>query len=63
MLLFFLEPNMKVLKTYVNAEGISVTVYATAKARPTERTWRGNAKYSVANLGRKQLTTGSRGVA
>lgn len=54
---------MKVLKTYVNAEGVLVTVYATAAARPNEKTWRGNAKYSVANLGRKQLTTGSRGVA
>ena len=54
---------MKVLKTYVNSEGIKVTVYATAKPRSTERTWRGNAKFSVANLGRKQITTGSRGVA
>lgn len=54
---------MKVLKTYVNEDGILVTVYATAKARPNEKTWRGNAKYSVANLGRKQITTGSRGVA
>ena len=54
---------MKVLKTYVNAEGVLVTVYATAAARPNEKTWRGNAKYSVANLGRKQFTTGSRGVA
>ena len=54
---------MKVLKTYVNADGVKVTVYATAAARPGERTWRGNAKYSVANIGRKQLTTGSRGVA
>jgi hypothetical protein len=53
---------MKVLKTYVNADGVKVTVYATAAARPGERTWRGNAKYSVANLGRKQLTTGSRRV-
>lgn len=54
---------MKVLRTYYNSDGVLVTVYATAAPRPTEKTWRGNAKYSVANLGRKQLTTGSRGVA
>lgn len=54
---------MRVLETYVNVDGVKVTVYATAKPRGNERTWRGNAKYSVANVGRKQMTTGSRGVA
>ena len=53
---------MRVINTYVNEDGVKVTVYATAKARTTERTWRGNSKYSVANLGRKQMTTGSRKV-
>ncbi len=54
---------MKVLKTYVNADGVKVTAFATVAASSGERTWRGNAKYSVANLGRKQLTTGCRRVA
>lgn len=53
---------MKVLRTYYNPEGVLVTVYATAKPRYNERTWRGNEKYSVAFLGRKQVTTGSKKV-
>jgi len=54
---------MKVLKTYVNEDGILVTVYATAKARPSEKTWRGNSKYSISNMGRLQAVTGSRKVS
>ena len=54
---------MKVLKTYVNADGVKVTVYAMAAPRPAEKTWPADKKYSVANLGRKQMTTGSRRVA
>ncbi len=53
---------MKVLKTYLNSDGVLVTVYATAKPRPSEKTWRGNERYSVAFMGRKQVTTGSKKV-
>ena len=53
---------MRVINTYVNEDGVKVTVYATAKPRYNERTWRGNEKYSVAFLGRKQVTTGSKKV-
>jgi hypothetical protein len=62
MLLYCLEPDMKVLRTYYNSDGVLVKVYATAAPRPSERTWRGNEKYSVAHIGRKQITTGSKGV-
>lgn len=53
---------MRVLKTYLNSEGVTVTVYATAAARPSEKTWRGNSKYSISNIGRLQAVTGSRKV-
>lgn len=42
--------------TYTNSAGQTVTVYGMAKPRPSERTWRGAAKYSLANLGGKANT-------
>ena len=48
--------------TYTNAAGQTVTVYAMAKPRPSERTWRGAAKYSLANLGGKANTLRSSGL-
>lgn len=42
---------MRKPSTYTNAAGQTVTVYGMAKPRPSERTWRGAAKYSLANLG------------
>lgn len=48
--------------TYTNAAGQTVTVYGMAKPRPSERTWRGMAKYSLANLGGKANTLRSSGL-
>lgn len=47
---------MRKPSTYTNSAGQTVTVYAMAKPRPSERTWRGAAKYSLANLGGKANT-------
>lgn len=47
---------MKVVTKYFNEElGVFVSVLATRKARPTERTWPCN-KGSVSNLGSKRRT-------
>jgi hypothetical protein len=47
---------MKVVSKYFNEElGVFVSVLATRKARPTERTWPCN-KGSVTNLGGKRST-------
>lgn len=48
--------------TYTNAAGQTVTVYAMAKPRPSERTWRGMAKYSLANLGGKAVSLRAAGL-
>ena len=48
--------------TYTNAMGQTVTVYAMAKPRPSERTWRGAAKYSLANLGGKAVSLRAAGL-
>ena len=48
--------------TYTNAAGQTVTVYGMAKPRPSERTWRGMAKYSLANLGGKAVSLRNAGL-
>lgn len=53
---------MKVLKTYTDQDGVKITVYAPASPRPTERTWSPFAKYSIASIGAKAMSTGRRGV-
>ncbi len=52
---------MKALSTYVNSDGVTVTVYAMAKPRPSEKTWVGNSKYSIYQMGHQATATGSRG--
>ena len=48
--------------TYTNADGVTVTLYPMAKPRPSERTWRGMAKYSLANLGAKAVSLRAAGL-
>jgi hypothetical protein len=48
--------------TYTNSLGQTVTVYAMAKPRPSERTWRGAAKYSLANLGHQAASLRNAGL-
>ena len=52
---------MKKVSTYVNEDGVTVTVYAMAKPRPSERTWIGNSKYSIYQMGHVASSLGSRG--
>jgi hypothetical protein len=53
---------MKVLQSYVTSDGVKLTVYAMAKPRPNERTWKGASKYSVYQLGAQAAKTGRRGI-
>lgn len=48
--------------TYTNSLGQTVTVYAMAKPRPSERTWRGASKYSLRNLGGKAVSLRNAGL-
>lgn len=53
---------MKKIDSYVNECGVTVTVYASAKPRKTERTWIPNSKYSIYQMGHMAAATGKRGV-
>lgn len=53
---------MKKLSTYVDKSGVTVTVFGMAKPRKDEKTWSGNSKYSIANVGHQASSTGRRGV-
>jgi hypothetical protein len=48
----------KKLNSYINADGIKVTVFASAKPRKLERTWVPFVKYSIYNLGHQAVLTG-----
>ena len=51
----------KAINTYVNSEGVIVTVYAYRKPRSTERTWKA-IKGSLSNVGAKANTLVSLGL-
>ena len=51
----------KAINTYVNSEGITVSVYAYRKPRSTERTWPAT-KGSIFNTGAKSNTLVSIGL-
>lgn len=53
---------MKVLQSYLTSDGVKITVFASAKPRPNERTWTGNSKYSIYQLGHQAAKTGRRSV-
>jgi hypothetical protein len=51
---------MKVLQSYLTSDGVKITVFAPAKPRRNERTWSGNSKYSIFQLGHQAAKTGRR---
>jgi hypothetical protein len=51
----------KAINTYVNSEGVTVSVYAYRKPRTTERTWKA-IKGSIFNTGAKANTLVSLGL-
>ena len=53
---------MKKLSTYVDKSGVTVKVFEMARPRKDERTWVGNSKYSIANVGHQASSTGRRGI-
>jgi hypothetical protein len=49
---------MKVLQSYLTSDGVKITVFAPAKPRANERTWTGNSKYSIFQIGRQAAKIG-----
>jgi hypothetical protein len=54
--------DRRVQEQYV-VDGALVTICKPAKARKSERTWRGGSKWSVAGLGGKALSLRNGGLA
>jgi spore germination protein YaaH len=53
--------DRRILSQY-NLDGITVTICKPAKARKSEKTWRGASKYSMANLGGKAVSLRNAGL-
>ena len=50
----------RILKTYVNSDGVKVTVFPMYSARADEKTWKAASKYSIYNVGAQASKIGNR---
>lgn len=56
------KPTDRRVEAQYIMDGVVVMVCKPAKPRKGERTWRGAAKYSIANIGHQAMVTGKRGI-